>query len=261
MGFAAKAKDTYQKARGAVAYAPASLKRIGTHAAVGAGVGGYAGHRAHEKKLTPEQRKGKSISKKKSVARGALLGSVSGGYMGYLHHHLTPALNEGAVSSLKERIRSSGRKFPDVHRAVGTAAGAGLGGYAAYKGQEAANKKSKKKGGDPRAAAAVGAAYGASLGHTAGSWARFGHLHRAQRSMGTGPTTSAAIPAWLKGVKTKAEAKSRYRAEARKHHPDLGGDPERMKKVTTEWGDYEKHHFDKLSQPMFRELFRIFTGA
>lgn len=64
----------------------------------------------------------------------------------------------------------------------------------------------------------------------------------------------ASVPEWLSGVTTKVEAKSRFRAQARKHHPDLGGSAERMKAVNGEWADFEKHHFDKLAYLRFRSF-------
>lgn len=69
------------------------------------------------------------------------------------------------------------------------------------------------------------------------------------------------VPKWAKGAKTKAEVKSKMRSEARKHHPDLGGNEEKMKKLNTEWEDFEKSdNFKKMSSllPSFwDELARI----
>jgi hypothetical protein len=68
------------------------------------------------------------------------------------------------------------------------------------------------------------------------------------RGFHSNANADAPPPSWAKGAKTKAEAKTRYRAEAKKHHPDHGGDAEKMKKVNTEWEAYEKSkHFDKLA--------------
>ncbi len=47
------------------------------------------------------------------------------------------------------------------------------------------------------------------------------------------------MPDWLKGAKTKADAKDRYRKAARAHHPDVGGSEEKMKKINTDWSEWE----------------------
>lgn len=60
-------------------------------------------------------------------------------------------------------------------------------------------------------------------------------------------TKDVGIPEWLKGVKTKAEAKQKFREQAKAHHPDRGGSEEKMKKVNTDWDSFQKHRFDKLS--------------
>lgn len=76
--------------------------------------------------------------------------------------------------------------------------------------------------------------------------------------MGKPPKTTP--PEWLKGVKTKAEAKAKHRAEALKHHPDRGGSEEKMKKLNNDWDNFKAHHFDKLSYILPRimaELERI----
>lgn len=61
------------------------------------------------------------------------------------------------------------------------------------------------------------------------------------------PQPDTGVPDWLKGVKTKAEAKSKWREVAFKHHPDRGGNAETFKKRSAEWDSFEKHHFEKLS--------------
>lgn len=60
-------------------------------------------------------------------------------------------------------------------------------------------------------------------------------------------TKDIGTPDWLKGVKTKGEAKSKFRQQAGQHHPDRGGDENKMKKVNAEWDSFQKHHFHKLS--------------
>ena len=90
-----------------------------------------------------------------------------------------------------------------------------------------------------------------------------GTYHGSSRREAHSVETPFAHPAdWLKGVKTKADAKKAYRAQALKHHPDRGGNADTMKKVNQEWDTFRKHHFEKLShllRPFFNELCQIET--
>lgn len=239
-----------------VSYSPSSdtyAKRMITHTLGGAALGGYASHRAA--KLDPKDTKKRFGGHASRVLSGAAGGALAGATLGEVHGMVTPIFDKNMVSAAKEQIKAKGHNFRDIHQAVGTAAGAALGGGYGYLGARKANKKSKKKVLDPRAAAAIGAGVGASFGHTGGTYARWGHMNKLLK----GPA-KANIPSWLKGVKTKAEAKSAYRAEARKHHPDLGGNAEKFKKIQSDWEGFEKQHFDKLShvlQGFFSELFTI----
>jgi len=65
-------------------------------------------------------------------------------------------------------------------------------------------------------------------------------------------------PSWVAGVKTKEEAARRFKQQARKVHPDLGGSTEAMKNLNTEWSKFRKSpDFTKLSAFMpsfFNEL-------
>ena len=52
----------------------------------------------------------------------------------------------------------------------------------------------------------------------------------------------------IKLIKSKADAKKIYREAARKHHPDLGGNVEKFKKLSTHWEDVENSDwFQKLA--------------
>jgi hypothetical protein len=229
-----------------LAYAEAAVaKRMATHILGGAAVGGYAAHRAG--KLDPKGTKKDFKGHTNRVLGGAVAGGALGGMVGQLHSMTVPVFNEAAVKSIKERIKSRGHSFHDLHRAAGATVGGAVGGGSNYLWAKSHNKKQKdkKKHVDPRAAAVVGAGFGASLGHGAGSYARLHHLNGLQNA-----PAKAQIPSWLKGVKTKAEAKSAYRAQARKHHPDLGGNAEKFKGVQSDWEGFEKQHFNKLSHSM-----------
>lgn len=234
-------------------YQAQGLKRLGVHALGGAAIGGFASHRAD--KFDPKNAKKRGRTKAGRLAKGVIGGAALGGAYGVLHDVTTPKLNEGAVASLKDRLKSGGKPFYDVHRAVGTVAGAGLGGAKGYYDAKAHNKKQGKNGQkkvDPLAAAAFRAGVGASLGHTVGSFARWGHLNQAARVGGaagaaTRSSSKNGVPEWLKGVKTKTDAKKAYHAQASQHHPDKGGNAEKFKEVAGDWEHYKKHHFDKLS--------------
>jgi hypothetical protein len=79
-------------------------------------------------------------------------------------------------------------------------------------------------------------AVGAMHGHT------IGYNHNARKwNAGMRPSAVSASkpPDWLKGAKTKAEARKAYHAQARKHHPDLGGSPDAIKKLNQEWEAHE----------------------
>ena len=60
--------------------------------------------------------------------------------------------------------------------------------------------------------------------------------------------------------KTKAEAKKVYREAARKHHPDMGGDPEKFKKLSTDWEGIENSEwFHKLASQSLIKLAALYT--
>lgn len=48
-------------------------------------------------------------------------------------------------------------------------------------------------------------------------------------------------------VKTKKDAERAYKAAARKNHPDLGGDPEKMKDINSSWDDFK-------NSPLYEKL-------
>lgn len=77
------------------------------------------------------------------------------------------------------------------------------------------------------------------------------------------PPAPANHPEWLKGVKTKAEAKAKYRDMAKQHHPDRGGDTRKMQDINSEWDKFQKHpDFSKLSHVLgsfFDELSSILS--
>lgn len=59
-------------------------------------------------------------------------------------------------------------------------------------------------------------------------------------------------PSWMGNVKTKAEAKAKYREAAIKNHPDKGGSNEAMGAINSEWDNFKASpHFDKLAFAAF----------
>ncbi len=82
-----------------------------------------------------------------------------------------------------------------------------------------------------------------------------------KREAGPAKTKDVGTPDWLKGVTSKADAKTKFREQAKIHHPDRGGSEERMKKVNSDWDSFQKHHFHKLSfalAPFLAELKEIY---
>lgn len=82
---------------------------------------------------------------------------------------------------------------------------------------------------------------------SARSGQRYSGSHGSAGEARSARTKDVGTPEWLKGVKTKAEAKTKFREQAKIHHPDRGGSEEKMKKVNSEWNSFQKHRFNKLS--------------
>lgn len=64
-------------------------------------------------------------------------------------------------------------------------------------------------------------------------------------------------PDWLKDVKTRADAKKAYRATAKAHHPDRGGDPNKMKEVNSDWAKWKGHFKEAMFSAFADELEKI----
>ncbi len=185
---------------------------------------------------------------------------------------------KGTMRHLKRKVQTMDpvKKWTAIGAGVGGATGAGmqhLSNKATDKYGDAKDKEFRKKHKiltSPVLMGAATAAYGAAkfrdIGHTVKSFRNFAKATRRRRYGGksreaprSAPPKSSA-PEWLRGVKTKAEAKAKHRAEAMKHHPDRGGSEEKMKKLNSDWDAYKAHHFNKLSHilPSLRsELERI----
>lgn len=137
------------------------------------------------------------------------------------------------------------------HIRRGQRIGAGvLGGAGAVHG---ALKKKNKSGVELNKKTRIGGAVvegvaGGLIGHGVGG---FGGLATGLRAIKPKP------PTWLKGVKTKSDAKAKFRAVARQHHPDLGGSTEKMKKVNDEWSAWEGKFKEAMFSAFADELEKI----
>lgn len=195
----------------------------------------------------------------------------------------------------KAAFRSVAGKFRHVKRVlqtspvavkttVGAGAGAVLGGATTHAGNKATESSDAFKEMTPKQQknfqktkklrVAVGALSGAYLGgSTAHDFAsigqkvrRGGYQAKARPRSSSGEAPAAKVkdmgtPEWLKGVSTKAEAKSKFRQQAGVHHPDRGGDENKMKTINAEWDSFQKHKFHKLSHSLtgfFDELGKIY---
>jgi hypothetical protein len=119
-----------------------------------------------------------------------------------------------------------------------------------------------------------GAVGGAYLGGMADS-ARLAKKHGPnwQRNMGGGyegyarrnggaPAGKAAPekPDWLKGAKTKAEARKAFHAQSRKAHPDLGGSDAAQKEINKAWEHWEGQYKNAMYAGFADELEKIAKG-
>lgn len=83
---------------------------------------------------------------------------------------------------------------------------------------------------------AIGAGIGAYTGHSVGRVG--GAITNAHRwNKGTRPGITR--PDWLKNAKTKAEAKAAFREQAKKTHPDHGGNADSFRNMQKEWEQHE----------------------
>jgi hypothetical protein len=106
-------------------------------------------------------------------------------------------------------------------------------GSAQYKDHEAEIKGKYKKF-VPLGMGAYGAALGAGLGHAFGASGAASHAHRAASKAQTVSELHKAVGLSGKEV-SKVQAKKAFHAAARKHHPDLGGSPDKMKEINSAW--------------------------
>jgi hypothetical protein len=230
-------------------------------ALLGGALGGYAGHQqgAGKSRLNPE------LSNKTFLTSvGAISGAVFGAILG--------AASPLVVSGLRGSSREGKEIATGIVRstAAGTAIGAGAGGALGIADaanlvdddRTSENAKSRIIG-NVIHGALVGSVFGLSHGVAksvpnyggSGDPSSYGGYEGYKRRHGVGPDKKEPLPDWLKGVKTKNEAKRRYRDLARKNHPDRGGDTKKMQDITTAWESAQMHSdFPKTASIFFEAL-------
>lgn len=184
-------------------------------------------------------------------AGGAVLGGASMGLLGYSQKY---------DPKTHKYIKKKDRKKNAIRAGIAGAVSGGL--YGASLGIE------KSIADDSRRAAYEAYTRAHSHGYhgshsTTGNWWDDPNAGR-PRGAGGNPFRSKSqpgpVPDWLHGVKTKAEAKTKWREVARKHHPDMGGNAETFKRYNNEWDHFEKHHFSKLSHVMIEAFMNEITS-
>lgn len=122
------------------------------------------------------------------------------------------------------------------------------------------------------AAAAVGLSHPAGRRRAKGILNAFRNAaHKASRSGGqysqharpgsSSPHVGAAIPSELRKIRTKNEFRKAWRAEAMKHHPDRGGNPEKMKDVNVAYEAFRRSpHYEKLAAAYWPFLARTLAS-
>lgn len=118
-------------------------------------------------------------------------------------------------------------------------------------------EKKKRTGKQRIAGGILGAGAGGYLGHSPGRL--IGAIHHAKKWV-NGHRPRPSLPDWLKGAKTKAEARRAYFAQARKVHPDLhGGSDTPIKNLNTDWEAHEPHFKTAMLTAFAEELEKIAT--
>jgi hypothetical protein len=100
----------------------------------------------------------------------------------------------------------------------------------------------------------LGAAAGGYIGHGPGRLV--GAIHHAKKWVG-GHRPESMRPDWLKGIKTKADAKAAFRARAKKLHPDLGGSDEAFDSFKQEWNQHKDMFKEAMLHAFADELQKI----
>lgn len=149
---------------------------------------------------------------------------------------------------------------------IGGGLGTALGGYIGYKHPEDKKHRMRSTIGNAISMGVTGGYLGGQVGRLKmihnyyrdpSSWQ---HSYRyggggARPSWGGGPVKK---PSWVGKATTKAEAKSAFRQEAMKHHPDRGGSEEAMKNLNTEWDRFtQSPMYEKMAAAFMDEFTKI----
>jgi len=183
--------------------------------AVGAGLGALGAEKGHR-------------------GEGALEGGLAGGLTGALTHGLTGAANahakvqDRAHAEYRQRAHDDFRQQQDQHYRER---------QQRYQQQDEARARGRSSAWDDFNSRWGGGA-GAGRGYSAPP-PRPAHPH-------SQPMDQHAP--WMSGVTTKAEAKAKFRQQARANHPDVGGSTAKMQEINQQWETVQGHpDFQKLA--------------
>jgi predicted double-glycine peptidase len=160
-------------------------------------------------------------------------------------HKLMPKWGVVVTPAGAEKTASAVPRWAALGAGVGGVAGA-VGGYK----RDLRTGKKPQPGKDRTWSSVRGGLAGAFTGGFAG--AHIGELVNVAHGTGhtryrnyappssrSRPNMNTPLP--FKGVKSKAEAKQRYRDLAMKHHPDVGGSKEKFQDLHNAWQNYQQH--------------------
>lgn len=184
-----------------------------------------------KRSFTGTLRHAKRVLQTNQPLKQGLIGAALGGaYAGGVNHVVRKAVEKHGTPAMKKQMKDADDKHPFLrHPLTQTVMGAAIGGHAGVQ-LGTLSKTFRDAGKQGR---------GFSRG-----WRPGGEAPPPSRPS----SANMKPPAWAKGAKTKADAKKAYRAEAFKHHPDRGGDQNKMKDLNNQWENFQQsEHFNKLS--------------
>lgn len=148
---------------------------------------------------------------------------------------------------------------------IGGGLGGLAGGYIGYKHPEDKKHRMRSAFGNAVSLGLAGGYLGGNIGRLKmihnyyrdpSSWQSYYRAGSAPRS--SWPGAPMKKPSWIGKATTKAEAKSAFRQEAMKHHPDRGGSEEAMKNLNMEWDRFtQSPMYEKMATAFLDELTKI----
>lgn len=154
---------------------------------------------------------------------------------------------------LRKGMRTGGR----IGAATGAVAGAALGGLPTHHTDMESGKKVKRTTSQRVLGGAVVAGGLGYAGRNLG--ANIGLLRNASKLRKGFRPRPKDMPEWLKGAKTRSEARKKFHAQSRKHHPDLGGTTEGQAKINSEWEAHEPFFKEAMLAAFADELKKIMS--